>query len=157
MGTYQTSKCGHCKKTWAFMEYGGDSSCGPPVIKCVHCNGLNRTKMKLYREMTFFNKLTFWLGRGLVKPIFGLFMIGFGMAILYWQYLTVEDNGQSPMSHMLEINNWFGIIFFHAIAIGVAWLGISQIRDTLSTKKQVQIMEQIFDENGGFFWSNQQY
>ncbi len=113
--------------------------------------------MKLYRDMTFFNKLTFWLGRGLVKPIFGLFMIGFGVGILYWQYLTVEDNGVSPMSHMLEINNWFGIIFFHAMAIGVAWLGIAQMRDTFSTKRQIIAMEQLFDENGGFFWSNQQY
>lgn len=157
MGTYQTSKCGNCENTWSFMKYGGDSSCGPSVIKCVHCNGLNRTKMKLYRDFSLLNKLAFWLGRGLFKPIFGLFMMVSGLGILYWQYLTVEDNGLSPMSHMLEINNWFGIIFFHAIAIGVAWLGISKITDTFSTKKQIMAMEQLFDKNGGFFWSNEQY
>ena len=157
MGTYKTSKCGHCKKTWAFMEYGGDSSCGPPIIKCVHCNSLNRTKMKLYRNMNLFSRITFWLGRGLFKSIFGFFMIGFGLAIFYWQYLTVEENGQTPLAYMLEINNWFGIIIFHAIALGVVWLGIFQIKEALSTKKQIKSMEELFDKNGGFFWSNQQY
>lgn len=157
MGTYQTSKCGYCKVTWSFMEYGGDSSCGPPVIKCVHCKGLNRTKMKLYRDMSPFNRITFWIGRGLVKPIYGLFMIGFGVGLLYWQYIIVEEDGQTSMEHMLEINNWIGIVFFNAIAVGLMWLGISQIRDTFSIKKQIDQMENIFDENGGYFWSNQQY
>lgn len=157
MGTYQTSRCGHCKKTWAFMQYGADSSCGPSVIKCIHCNSLNRTKMKLYRDMTSFDRFTFWLRRGFLKPIIGLIMLGIGMGIIYWQYLTVEENGQFPMANMLENNGWFGIIIIHVIAISFAWYGISHIKDTLLTKKQIKEMEEIFDKNGGFFWSNQQY
>ena len=139
------------------MEYGGDSSCGPPVIKCIHCNSLNRTKMKLYRDMTIFNKITFWLGYGVFKTIFGAFMIFFGMGTLYFLYAIFQDNGLTMMAHMLEINNWFGIILFHAIAAGVTWVGILQIRETLSAKKHIKIIEDLFDKNGGYFWSNQQY
>jgi hypothetical protein len=157
MGTYQISKCGHCKKTWASMEYLADSSCGPSIIKCVLCDSLNLTRMKLYRDMTFFKRFIFWLVRGIVKPIFGLFMLGLGIGFLYWQYLTIDEGGQTPMSHMFEINNWFTIIFFNAIAIGLGWLGILNIRDSLSIKMQINQMEKLFDKNGGYLWSNQEY
>ena len=49
------------------------------------------------------------------------------------------------------------IRIIHVIVIFFTWYGISHIKDTLSIKKQIKEMEELFDKNGGFFWSNQQY
>ena len=113
--------------------------------------------MQLYKEMSGISRFLFWLGRGFLKPIFGIFAAGIGIGILYWQYFIIEDHGKTPMNYMLEIKNWFGIIFFNILGIGIFWFGITQIRDTLKTYSHIKLMQHVYDKNGGFFWSNQQY
>ena len=157
MATYQTTKCGHCNTKWSFMQYGEDSSCGAPIIKCINCKGLNKTKMKLYRDMNSINRFMFWIGRGFVKPLASLVMIAVGIYVLYRIYFITDKFGVTHMSEMLEINNWLVIIFSNVVPLVIVFMGAEQIKDTLSLTKQLKLMEKTFDENGGFVWSNQQY
>jgi membrane protein implicated in regulation of membrane protease activity len=109
--------------------------------------------MKLYRDFSLGERFLFWFSKGLLMPLYAMLMMVGGVFIIDWLYFTINEDGQSNFSYMLGISNWIGIIFFHAILALFLYLGIVQIKDTLSTKRQVREMEEIFDKNGGFFWS----
>lgn len=157
MGVYQTTRCGVCNHEWGFMRYGGDSVCGPPLVKCVHCKSVNKTNMKLYSDMTTLERILFWFGQGFQKPFFGLLGFAAGIAIIKWLYFSIDENGQTSIQYMISIENGFGLIFFHSLPLLCFWFGYILISDSLSTKRQLNQMEATYKGNGGFLWSNEQY
>lgn len=48
MGVYSTTRCGICKTTWEFMEFGTTSPNGPPHVKCNSSRVINHTKKRWY-------------------------------------------------------------------------------------------------------------
>lgn len=47
MGVYSTTRCGICKTTWEFMEFGTTSPNGPPHVKWNSSRVINYTKKKM--------------------------------------------------------------------------------------------------------------
>jgi hypothetical protein len=134
MGTYSTTKCGHCNYAWEIMEYGSKGSIGPPVIKCRNCLGMNKNPQVLYREADWYTKLVFWLRVSLNALVFGLGGIAAGIGF----YLNLDSNLK-----------WFGVFPF--------LFGIFIVFQTSQNKKAINILEKTFDNNGGFVWSDESF
>ena len=136
MATYQTTKCGSCGTTWDSMG-AVDSNIGPPKVKCRFCNGMNKTKMYLYRDANWFGRLYHWATSLVYAIIFGgiLLMVGIG------GLLGKFDAG------------WIGY------TIGFVALVVSFImfKNVLDIPKSIKNLEKLYDKNGGFLWSDEQY
>ncbi|WP_445381232.1 DUF6814 family protein [Robiginitalea sp. IMCC43444] len=115
--------------------------------------------MQLYSDMSIHKRVLFWMGRGVIKPLFGLIGIFMGLFLIYMMFFNVDEATRiAREENMKDITNWIlGIIIVPIITIGPIWFGVSSIRDSFNTYKDVKLMEKIFLEQGGFFWSNQQY
>lgn len=78
--------------------------------------------------------------------------------MLFTEYNDFADaNSQSPLSYMLSIDNYIGILLFAGFPILFIWIGMSGIKGILDTEEDAPLMETLFDSNGGFFWSDWQY
>ena len=162
MGMYQTTKCGHCKAYWNFLSPYVDSMCGPPIIKCRKCGGLNNTGMKLYRDFTKGEKISFNIGRKIFGMLKAILFIIVGIGMFYGLLLTEhteygENTGESNLGYMLSIDNYFGILLFAGFPILMVYFGVNGIKGILDTEEDAKLMEELFDANGGFFWSDWQY
>ncbi len=138
MGVYTTTKCGNCGTAWESMSHGRHSACGPDLVKCSNCLALNKTGAKLFRDMNAYQKFMVYAGQTLSCLMYGLAGTAFGGGILIGK--MGEGWGQL-----------FGLI--------PLLFGLSQMRDlffVLNGKAQAAI-EKVYDENGGFIWSHQQY
>ena len=131
MGVYTTTRCGYCNDKWEDMEWGSHPSIGPPFIKCRKCGGLNKTKQVLYRDASLGRKISFWFGQGLTALIYGVGAVGLGIGML----------------SSMESYRW--IAFFPII------FGMFQLYQLSQQKKDAKALEDSFDKNGGFVWSDE--
>jgi hypothetical protein len=138
MATYQTTKCGSCGTAWDSMG-AKDSNIGPTKIKCRSCNGINRTKMYLYRDANWFGKLYYWVTSLVYVIIFGGVSLLAGLGGLLGKFE--------------EAVGWFGYV------IGFFGLAYSfyMFKGAYDIPKSIKKLEEIFDENGGFLWSDEAY
>jgi hypothetical protein len=139
MGTYTSSRCGHCGSTWQFMESGRNSKFGSPIVKCVTCKGLNKTNSKLYRDMNLFSRVLFWFRQavtwGLINGLLPL--VG----------------GVYGLVKALEAESALGGIFATLFILFGSYnlYGLTKLMD------KIKETEDLFDKNGGFLWSNEQH
>ena len=133
MGIYTTTKCGHCNDLWEDMDWGAHPSIGPPIIKCRKCGGLNKTKQVLYRDASLPTKISFWFGQGMNALLYGVGGVGIGIAML----------------SSMDKNGW--IAFF---PLG---FGVFQLYELTQQTKGAKALEECFDNNGGFLWSDEAY
>ncbi|MDB4037210.1 hypothetical protein N9473_03975 [Polaribacter sp.] len=139
------------------MALGGDSAFGPPNIKCSSCQHTNKTRYKLFRDMSFLQKTSILLGQTFRAITIGLTGIFMGCVIGYKFLVEPTDGFNTSFEYMLSINNWFGIILFVVLSVGTFWFGISEIRGFLNLFKTIRSFEDKYDNNEGFLWSNEWY
>ena len=137
MAVYTTTKCGSCGAKWEDDSVRVFSSVGPPLVKCKACNINNKTSLKLYRDMSTFDRLFFWLGQGAYCFVFGPLGLGSAISIAFYT----------------DFNIFLRII----ISIILGCLGILVFFNLFTKPQQIKDMEELFDKNGGFLWSNEQY
>ena len=137
MAVYTTTKCGSCGAKWEDESVRGLSSVGPPLVKCKACNINNKTSLKLYRDMNTFEGLFFWLGQGAYCFVFGQVVLGGAIGIAFY-----AD---------------FNILLRIIISIILGGLGVLVFFNLFTKPQQIKDMEELFDKNGGFHWSNEPY
>lgn len=158
MGTYITTKCGHCKVKWEFLNSTRlNIKLGPPIIKCSHCGGLNKTKHKLYRDMNIFEKIWLYVEQTFLRFTFNLLVICLGFGILYGTLFMKDEDGKIPLNKMIEIDNYLGILIFLGMGLGVIWFGYINLKSSFHLKEIISSYEELHDNNGGFIWSNEYY
>lgn len=135
------------------MAEGADSAYGPPFVKCSSCDHLNRTKYTLWRDMSIFKKTSVLFGQIIRALVYGVFPIGFSIVWTHYHFVSSMKGFDSGLAYMLSINNWFGIIFFSLIPIGMVFLGTSEIKKFFNLFKTFKYDENLFDKNKGFLWS----
>ena len=140
MGVYTSTSCGSCGANWEFMSYGRRNQVGPPYVKCKVCNAVNKTSSKLYRDIGTFRRIYFWLDQGFSNLFFGIG--GFSMVYGFVFYSEAPDVGV------------FLKIFITLMGGG---LGVFQFYNLFTTPKQIRNIEELYDKNGGFLWSDEQY
>ena len=147
---YSTSKCGGCGKYWEYMNSSSNmTKLGPPIIKCSSCGSMNRTKFKLFREMTVFEKIIL-LGGQLFVACFSLGMVVVGLCILYDYFL---NNGDWRMGS--AFNEWYGVL----IVVFLMLFGSGGVLGSLPNKirRVINNLESSFDLNGGYISSEEYY
>jgi hypothetical protein len=156
MGLYVTTKCGHCNETWQLFEYGGNSACGSPNVKCIYCNGVNKTKRNLYRNFNLKDKLSFFISEILFGFIFA--SIGFVIGFQFFNMFFLEQNF---FDYSNSKDAWYWIVIGKLF---VAWLSLAPLLfsfklfyNKFTIFIQIKKMEKAYDKQGGFLWSNQQY
>ena len=158
MGSYITTKCGHCNIKWEFLNSTRlNIKLGPPIIKCSNCNGLNTTKHKLYRDMSTLEKIWLYVEQTFLRFLFNLGVILSGFGMLYGTLLLEDEEGRIPLNKMIEIDNYVGIIIFLLIGIGIVWFGYNNLKQSFQLKEIIKSFEGVHDKNGGFVWSNEYY
>lgn len=156
MGIYVTTKCGHCNKSWQLFQYGGNSLCGAPNVKCRHCNGMNLTKMDLYRNFNLSDKVSFFL----TEILFGIGFacIGLGIGGYFFNTFFIEQNF---FDFSISKDPWYwiliGKLFIIFISLGPLLFSFKLFYNKLTVFRNIKKMEKIYDRQGGFLWSNQQY
>jgi len=156
MGIYVTTRCGHCDKAWQLFQYGGNSVCGAPNVKCHHCNGMNVTKMDLYRNFDFSDEVSFFV----TEVLFGIgfALLGLGIGGYFFNTFFIEQN---YFDFSISKDPWYWIFigkaFIAFISLGPILFGIKLIMSKLTVYKKIKRMEKMYDHQGGFLWSNQQY
>jgi len=147
---YSTSKCGNCGKYWEYMNSSGNmDKLGPPIIKCSSCGSMNKTKFKLFREMSVFEKIILF-GKNFVVACFGLGMVVVGLCALYDYFLNGGIWGLGGF-----FDEWYGVLivgFLLLFGTG-AVLGSSPNR----IRKVINNLESSFDLNGGYISSEEYY
>ena len=135
MASYQSTNCGACGASWQNMSVEHDTNIGPPLIKCRQCNTLNKTKMYLYRDANWFGKLYYWVSTSFSTLLFGGGAIFGGIALVRSDIGTI------------------------AIIIGVliTGFGLYLFKRLFDSPKYFKILEETFDNNGGFLWSDETY
>ena len=136
MGKYKTTKCGHCKHYWEILAPAGSAVVGPPIIKCRNCNGLNRTSRNLYRDVKVSQKIYFWAGTLISSIIFGIGGIAGGIGLI-----SNKDKSGTLGIIMGSFFLIFGVLNFYIL---------------YKTKDGLKVMEDDFDKNGGFLWSDEE-
>lgn len=136
MAKYQSSSCGHCGVNWQFMG-SNDTNIGPPKVKCRSCNQINSTKMYLYRDANWFGKLYYWISLLFNTILFSGVALAVGIGGLMGKFES-------------------GIIGY---VVGVISLTISlfMFKNIMRIPKNIQVLEKLYDRNGGFLWSDQYY
>lgn len=130
---YIITKCGNCKESWQFLAPAGSAIVGSPIVKCKHCHALNKTSRQLYRDINLFERILFWGGTSLSAILYGLGGLAFGIGFVF-----VTDIG--------AIGKVFGVLGFVFGGINLYALA--------NTKKSLKQLEETFDKNGGFIWSD---
>ena len=141
MAVYTSHQCGHCNVYWDILSQGADNPVGPPLVKCRKCNGMNKTSHKLYRDMSSFDKVSFWIKQASSNIFFGLMGLFVGVG---FSYKAITDYDE------------LGWIVFIAIIGGIS-LAYSQFKNLYTTPNQIKNVEKLYDQNGGFLWSDEQY
>ena len=140
MGTYTTTRCGNCGIAWESMSYGRHSLFGPDKVKCSHCLQINNTKQRLWRDMNIFEK-----GYVLIGQIINGFLFG-GLGTIF---------GLSVLSGY--INDFESFSLWQLWGLIPLGFGLFQFYNLFTLKSQMRKTETLYDNNGGFLWSNEQY
>ena len=148
MGTYRFSKCGNCGHIFESGEWGRDSAFGPPIIKCSLCNNLNKTNYTLFRDMSFFKKLSVISGQFFRVLLFGIFGIFFSIGWV-WKIVDLPGVIQNGVQSIV------GFLLSLTIPIGVLIYAISEIKGFLNLFKTIEAYEKMYDKNEGFLWSSE--
>ncbi len=156
MGVYITTRCGHCNISWQLYKYGENSECGAPNVKCSSCQGMNGTRMDLYRNFDFGDKVAFFVTDIIFPMGFGLIGLGIGGYFFYTSFIQ-----QNFFDFSISNDPWYwiliGKLFILFIAFGPILFGLTIIYAKLNIYRQIKKMEKIYDKQGGFLWSNQQF
>jgi len=146
MGIYKTTKCGHCGIKWEFLKPSLDEKLGPPFIKCQSCNTLNKTKSKLYRDLSLKEQDKLRFKNDKIFFIINILIII--LCLLWgWGLLQVEIEERSLIGTLLVLSIP-GLILFNSI---------KRIEGHQPLNEIVSELEKEYDNNGGFIWSNQWY
>ena len=135
---FTTVRCGGCNTAWTWGDTQGDRSiCGPPIIKCRTCGTLNKTGRVLWREASTFTK-----ARVYASSTFSVIFMGLGSAAigLYGLFEGLEE-------------------FWKIMAILPLWFSYVTIKDYIDVIKGNPQADNdaLYDKNGGFHWSDEQY
>lgn len=146
MGVYKTTKCGYCNDTWEFFYPLSDESLGPPIIKCVKCYHLNKTKSKLFREMNEKEQNWIKFKNDTLFFIINTIIILFGI-VMMWGLLGIE----------VENRSYIGTLIVLSIPGSIIFGSIKRIVKHQPLNEIVSELEKEYDNNGGFLYSNQWY
>ena len=146
MGIYKTTKCGFCDIKWEFLKPSLDDRLGPPIIKCQSCNTLNKTKSKLFRDLTQKEQKMIKFKNDKLFFLINTFLIVISI-LLGWILLGIEVEDRSLMGTLIVLSVP-GLILFGSI---------KRIEEHESLDEIVSKIENEYDKNGGFIWSNQWY
>ena len=138
MGVYTSISCGSCGANWEVWEYGRESKLGSPLVKCKVCQAINKTSSKLFRDMNFFQKIIFWINHIISTLFFATAGLVFGIGVAFY----AED--------------WEGWTKYIVLLISIIF-ALYQFKEIYIIPKAIKSLEQIFDKNGGFLWSDEQY
>lgn len=156
MGVYVTIRCGHCNKPWQLHQYGANSVCGAPNVKCSFCKGMNGTKRDLYRNFDFGDKVSFFVTEVFFPICFGC--IGLGIGGYFFNSFFIQQNF---FDFNLSNDPWYwilvGKIFIIFISLGPLHFGLHIIYNKLNIYRQINKMQKVYDKQGGFLWSDQQF
>ena len=148
MGIYSSTKCGSCGEYWQFMENRNNLSIGPPYLKCRKCLAINKTKQILWRDANLFKKIWF-LGVNSIRSIFfgclGLVMFYAGISKLYEYFFT--DN----------YDDYAGPFWLTIITLLGGFMAYKQFIFLITANSQFKVLEDLYDKNGGFIWSDEMY
>ena len=153
MAVYRFSKCGNCGDRFENMAEGGDSAYGPPFIKCSSCNHLNKTKYTLWRDLSILKKISVMFGQIVRLIMYGIGGIVASIVIAYHTFIKSSNGFDSNLEYMLSINNWFAIILFLLVILGLLYLAKSEIKGFFNLFKTFKYQENLYDKNKGFLWS----
>lgn len=148
MGTYSSTSCGNCGQVWQNMESGRNSSFGSPIIKCRACHSLNESESKLYRDMNLFEKGFFWSGQIFLNGL----IYGIGGILMGLHFIDRFD--------MLErLVQGFGFYSAFMVAVFFAFMGygVSNIYGLIKLLSTIKKIQALYDKNGGFLWSNEEF
>lgn len=138
MGTYYTTKCGHCNVKWEHFSSRRRSSFGSPNIKCRSCGGMNATAMNLYRDFNLFQKLLYWV----VNLIQDLLFLFFGLILFIGGIWSISDS--------------FSGVKLFPILVGL-YLIVRTVMGLFAYSENRKYIEETYDSNGGFLWSDEQF
>lgn len=154
MGIYTTTKCGHCGEKWEFLSSKRSNILlGPPVVKCSSCNGLNKTKHKLFRDMNNLEKGWFYLQQGFLRIIYNVFIILLGIGLSYGLLFLEDEKGKIPFNSMVDMGNYVGIIIFGGMGLSMVWFGWKNLKQSFQLNDIIENLENTYDNNGDFVWS----
>jgi len=103
--------------------------------------------------MRLFDKIIFWFSQGFIKSLYGIISVVIAFTFIYWLYLTEGDNGRMTVTNFETTST----IIFNLIILGLLWFSKSIMNDVITTRSQINELEKLFDENGGYLWSDEQY
>ena len=130
-------KCGTCGGDWNYFLIGSNlnkhTKCGPPYIKCEHCETPNETPYKMYSEMGHFQKIYFWW-----IIIFETILFAGGGGFLAYAMFFVWDLG--------GVNYLFGV--------GGIASSFYTLYKTSKIPMKIKELEMEVDKNKGYVWSN---
>ena len=151
MAVYRTTSCGVCGIEFETMENRGKIYIGPPVIKCRHCESLNNTNWVLP------NQATLWINfldiSQSVRNVLTALMVVLGCISVYFAILI-------DLLGFIEIINEDEI---HPIALFLPLVCIitfgrpliSWYKALVERKEYHSTLVKLFNEQGGFLWSDQ--
>lgn len=117
---------------------------------------MNITKRDLYRNFSFNDKISFFLTEILFSISFGI--IGILIGGYFFNSFFIQQNF---LDFSISKDPWYwiliGKIFILFISIGPLQFGLRTIYSKLTIYSQIRKMQKVYDEQGGFLWSNQQY
>tara|TARA_B100001057_G_scaffold467842_1_gene526372 strand:- start:120 stop:578 length:459 start_codon:yes stop_codon:yes gene_type:complete len=150
MATYITTRCGHCNIDWEFLNRKRlNIKLGPPIVKCSSCLKLNKTKHKLYKDMTKFEKGWLIFSQTFLRAIVSIaFMLG-GIWFIYNLWF-------GPDTEVYETGYGIGI-FMSLLGVGWSYLGYKGFLGVFQLKESIESFENYHNKNGGFIWSYEYY
>ena len=137
MGVLKSTSCGSCGAKWQVLESVGNNMLGSPLVKCRVCKSLNKTSLKLYRDMNLFKKIIFWTDTIFTHSILGFAALFFGIGVGFF----------AEVSYMQK---------FIALIITIP-LFIFLTKNLFYLPKAIKYFEETYDKNGGYLWSNEMY
>lgn len=143
MGTYSTTRCGICKTTWEFMEFGTAAPNGPPHVKCNSCGGINKTKKRWYsnsskkQKIEMLVEILIW---DALIGLFGIFMFGF---MVFTTPTTASQQESTP-----------AVILFAIILIGYSIVKYYMAINSFNKEKE---WIDKYNKNGGYLTQDEFY
>ena len=149
MGTYSSTSCGNCGQVWQNMESGRNSSFGSPIIKCRACHSLNESESKLYRDMNLFEKGFFWSGQIFLNGL----IYGIGAILMGLYFIDRFDLLEQLVQDLSSLLTWFSV----ALSFASMGYGVSNIYGLIKLLSTIKKIQALYDKNGSFLWSNEEF
>ena len=151
MGIYRTTSCGVCGIEFEYMQSRGKIYIGPPIIKCRQCESLNKTNWVLPNQATLWiNFLDISQSVRNVLTALAAVLVSISIYIV----LLLDLLGFIEMINEDEIHP---IALFIPLACIIAFgkTLISWYQALVERKEYHSTLVKLFNEQGGFLWSDQ--